>query len=832
MHRGGVVTGLSLQVREPAGERELGLPCAFGGSPSDPLRIPGVDNLTVGVFEQFDGVFGVRFIDGAPGDALSSSGSSAGRPRLNGRSLAAGEFHELFAGDVLSVGEALIVVDGTGPAIDVRHLQGNDTLPPLRPTVQEGGEDDAATTAITAVAVDPGASDAGAEGPVAAVARKTRASQRRQWVTALLLLGTVVGLLVWVSLSMQSVTVVVTPAEATVRGSGISWRSGQLLFLRPGPQVVTARAAGHRDMTRNIQVREGEPLRVDLRLDPLPGVLELDTGGVAAQVFIDGAEAGRAPGSIEVAAGERTLTLRAPRFLDALQKVKVEGRGVRQPLRIEMRSNWGRLEASVSAGAASLSVDGAAALPMPVSLELPAGMHRLEVVAPGVRPWRSAVLVKAGETLRVGPIELGAPDMTVSLRSQPSGAQVTVGGSFRGRTPIEIGLAPGVDHDLEFALQGYTSATRRIAAQAGKREGMTVVLQPVLVELTVHGEPIEAEISVDGVPRGRSPITLKLPARPHRIEVRHKGSEPQQFAVDLSPAVARTLDYSLRPAGRPEGWKPAAATLTTGAGRTLQLMPPGSFVMGSERREQGRRANESSRRITLSRPFYIAAREVTNGDFRRFRPGHASGFVDRRSIDLDGQSVSGVAWADAVEYCNWLSAQDGLPPAYEKSGGEWTLRQPVTTGYRLPTEAEWEYAARQVPLSGRARRYEWGDDLPPPPGYANLAGTETAATLPRVLDGWQDEYPSVAPPGKHGANGLGLFDLTGNVSEWVHDAYASFDASGGGTDPFGPAATGSRRVIKGSNWRTASFSELRPAWREGADGGSQDIGFRVARYAE
>lgn len=826
------MTGLSMQVREPAGERELGLPCAFGGSSADLLRIPGVGDVTIGVFEQLDGAFGVRLIDGASGDAITSSGSSPGRARLNGRSLSAGEFHELVAGDVLSVGEALIVVDGAGLSIDVRHLQGNDTLPPLRTTVEECDEDDAATTAITAVAVGPDAPGAGAVGLVTAAARTARASQRRRWVGALLLLGTVVGLLGWILLSMQSVTVVVTPAEATVRGSGISWRSGQLLFLRPGPQVVTARAAGHRDMTRSVQVREDEPLRLDLRLEPLPGVLELDTGGVAAQVFIDGAEAGRAPGSIEVAAGERTLTLRAPRFLDALQKVKVEGRGVRQPLRIEMRSNWGRLEASVSAGAASLSVDGAAALPMPVSVELPAGMHRLEVVAPGVRPWRSAVLVKADETLRIGPIELGAPDMTVSLRSQPTGAQVTVGGAFRGRTPIDVELAPGIDHDVGFALQGYAPASRRIAAQAGKREGMTVVLQPVLVALTVQGEPIEAEIWVDGVSRGATPVTLQLPARPHRIEVRQKGSETQEFVVDLSSAVARTLDYSLRPAGRPEGWKPAAATLTTGAGRTLQLMPPGTFVMGSERREQGRRANEPSRRITLSRPFYIAAREVTNGDFRRFRPAHASGAVDRRSIDLDGQSVTGVAWADAVEYCNWLSAQDGLPPAYEKSGGDWTLRQPVTTGYRLPTEAEWEYAARQVPSAGRARRYEWGDDLPPPPGYANLAGTETAATLPRVLDGWQDEYPSVAPPGKHAANGLGLFDLTGNVSEWVHDAYASFDAAGGGTDPFGPAATGSRRVIKGSNWRTASFSELRPAWREGADGGSQDIGFRVARYAE
>ena len=66
------MTGLSLQVREPAGERELGLPCAFGGSPADPLRIPGVEDVTVGVFERLDGAFGVRLIDGAPVAAITS----------------------------------------------------------------------------------------------------------------------------------------------------------------------------------------------------------------------------------------------------------------------------------------------------------------------------------------------------------------------------------------------------------------------------------------------------------------------------------------------------------------------------------------------------------------------------------------------------------------------------------------------------------------------------------------------------------------------------------------------------------------------------------------
>jgi len=177
-------------------------------------------------------------------------------------------------------------------------------------------------------------------------------------------------------------------------------------------------------------------------------------------------------------------------------------------------------------------------------------------------------------------------------------------------------------------------------------------------------------------------------------------------------------------------------------------------------------------------------------------------------------SPGSVSWEEAGQFCRELT---------RRSGKE----------YRLPTEAEWEYAARQVPLTGRARRYEWGDGLPPPAGAFNLAGSEAAGAVQTLLEGWQDEHPSVAPPGKYPANGLGLYDMTGNVSEWVHDAYASFDAAAGGTDPTGPAS-GARRVVKGANWRTAVFSELRPAWREGADpsSASQDIGFRIARYAE
>ena len=823
-------SSMSVRLREPGGDRLLQLPCRIGGTPGDDIVVPGVaDGAGALLLHRVEGEAGVT----------PAAGTLA---RLNGQPLAAGVFAPLQSGDLLRFGSAWLswqdaargrsgpTATDDEPLLEVRHALGNETVAAITEDAARELNEATGDERIVLAELAGGSSLQPPRTGVTAAARFGGAN-RRLLLTAALLLG-LVGLFVLLLARLETVKVSVQPASAEVSGSGFGWRSGDTLLLLPGERVIRAEAEGYQPGERAVTVRDGVPLIVDLQLKEMPGVLEIDTGGVAARVYVDGAEAGRAPGEVAVAGGERTLTLRAERYLDHVEKLRIAGRGARQPLSVRLQPSWGALEVSATTAGAALSINAAAPVALPARVDLPAGLHRLKITAPGARDWQSAVLLKAGETQRIGPIELGAPDARLRVSSRPAGAEVTVDGLFRGRTPVSVNLSAGSEHDIGVSLQGYRAIEKRVFAKAGADIPFAVSLQAVPVRLTLQGEPVDAEVFLDGSSRGKTPLTLELPARRYSFELRKAGMQSERLDVDLSAAIERTVEYKLIPLGRARDWKPPPPALRAQTGTMLRLIEGGSYTMGSERREQGRRANEFPRKVTLSRSFYLGTREVTNGEFRRFKASHASGFVGKRTLDLDGQPVSGVSWADAVQYCNWLSTQEGLPPAYEQKDGRWVLVQPVNTGYRLPTEAEWEYAARHAGPGARTQRYEWGDALPPPEGIGNLAGSEAAAEMTRVLEGWQDDYQVVAPPGKFRANAFGIFDMTGNVSEWVHDAYVSFEANAGGTDPTGPATGGPRHVIKGSNWRTATFADLRAAWREGADAAAQDLGFRVARYAE
>lgn len=753
---------------------------------------------------------GTRWLlDAAPGARVSVNGVPLGGARV------------IHSGDVVSIAGIQLLVEEAAPgslALRRFELVGNDTLPPVGDSVR--------TLAPPAedLAIDLGDVPA-IEGVLAA---RARPQARSHWNYAAWIMAALLALVLGMFALLEPIALDLKPGDARVRSQGaFSWQSASSVFVFPGEHRLHAERAGYLPADVTVKVGGPQPARALIHLVKLPGRLEVDTGGVTAQISADGAKLGQVPGVVEVPAGERTLTFKAARHLDHIERVTIAGGGEQQKLTVRLKPNFAWVSiASVPAGAA-IEVDGKAAGVTPARLDLDAGIRRVQLSAPGLRVWNSSVVVNAGVAQTIGPIELGAADARVTVRSVPSGAQVTTGGAFQGLTPLTLSLSPGANHAISITRAGYAPWVREVFAEAGKESALDARLAALLVEVRIQGQPSDAEVFVNGTSRGKAPVTLQLPASRHHIEVRKEGYSPYVTDVALAPGIGRTLGFKLIDPRDVAGNAPQK--LTTKSGIKLLVVAGGTFQAGTDRREQGRRPNEGGHRVTLFRPFYMGEREVTNGQFRQFRTEHNSGAFGQQSLDLDKQPVVRVTWEEAAEFCNWLSAQEGLPPAYQAAdGGGFELITPVNIGFRLPTEAEWEFVARAA-STGKVLKYPWGADLPVVSGSANVAGNEAYALLGAALEGHRDEFPVTAAPALFPPNPLGFYDFAGNVSEWTNDKYLSFVPSTPVTDPLGPNDS-KGHTYRGSSWRTVNASELRFPWREGAAEAADFIGFRVARY--
>ena len=230
------------------------------------------------------------------------------------------------------------------------------------------------------------------------------------------------------------------------------------------------------------------------------------------------------------------------------------------------------------------------------------------------------------------------------------------------------------------------------------------------------------------------------------------------------------------------------------------LLPAGTFTMGNTR-GQGYSDEEPTHQVTLS-SFFIGKYEVMQADYQTvmgINPSYFSG---------QDKPVESISWFDAVLFCNALSIEQGLTPCYNTA--TWFCDFSAN-GYRLPTEAEWEYAAR-------------GSSNNPDYLYSGSDDIENVA--------WNSSNSSsqTHDVGTKNPNSLGIYDMSGNVWEWCNDWYGLYSSSAQ-TDPVGPA-TGSYRVFRGGCW-CSSASYCRVAIRNYVypTSGSISIGFRLARRA-
>jgi formylglycine-generating enzyme required for sulfatase activity len=270
----------------------------------------------------------------------------------------------------------------------------------------------------------------------------------------------------------------------------------------------------------------------------------------------------------------------------------------------------------------------------------------------------------------------------------------------------------------------------------------------------------------------------------------------------------------------------ALQTLTNSIGMKLALIPAGEFMMGARDGEPEARDDEKPQhRVRITKPFYLGVFAVTQREYRRVTGTDPSWFSasgggkNMVAGDKTGQyPVENVSWLDAVAFCNKLSAKERLTPCYAIDGENVEIRP--GTGYRLPTEAEWEYACR----AGTETPFAFGARLSPTEANFDARYTYNGSAKGPYLE-------RTAAVGSYRPNAFGLYDMHGNVWEWCWDGYdAEAYAAAATADPVVPPSRAALPVFRGGSWnyypqgaRSAYRRGYAPSFRVSY------LGFRVAR---
>lgn len=640
-------------------------------------------------------------------------------------------------------------------------------------------------------------------------------------------------IVLWFLLSARSVVIKVTPpiAQVTIEG-GFTFELADHYLIRPGDYQLTATAEGYIDLQQSFVVSKDDHQLLPLVMEKKPGHLQLTTNPEGAEVVIDGELAGTSPTTLSsLSPGEHHLVIRAPRYAPQTRTIEIEGLDHTQALHLDLKPAWGYVQLTTSPSGANILVGDETRGKTPLTVEVLSDGETVSITLPGYKPWRKTLVVSTGDTLTIPDITLVPADGIVELSSSPSGATVTVNGEYQGTTPITLGVDANAKHDISLFLNGYLTHKHSLSLTPGKTEVLAISLAANKGEIKVLASPADASVWIDGRLRGTAGQTFTLPSRPHRIEIKKPGYASQSRLVTPQPKLEQVVRIKLL-TEREARWASTPEEITTPDNQTLKLFKPeGTFTMGASRRESGRRANEVLRDVQITRPFYLATKEVTNSQFKQYQRQHSSRHAGGVTLDRPDQPVVNISWEQAARYCNWLSNKAKLTPVYTEDQGKITGLNTKANGYRLPTEAEWAWAARAT--TGKEKKHIWGQNFPPGGKNGNFADVSAAKIVGHVLVSYNDGHTTSAPVGSFPPNEKGLYDLGGNVAEWVNDYYGIEFSLGmkADKDPTGPEK-GEFHLIRGASWRHSNITELRLSFRDYGNDPRDDVGFRIARYVE
>jgi formylglycine-generating enzyme required for sulfatase activity len=652
-----------------------------------------------------------------------------------------------------------------------------------------------------------------------------RARQTRLYLFGLLALVLVVIAVAGVLVTTNATRVTILPAEAEPAGTielaeGFGLAVGDAVYTVSRQPVLLVQSPGYRESRRAIQPNE-KGRRITVTLVPLPGRVLATTVPALdeSRWSFDGRLMTVGPTlDTEGEAGPHAVAVDHPFFTPATRMVEM-ARARTNEIEIALEPVAGRLTILSDPVGAVVEIDGTRVGETPLDRSLKGGEYRITVTAPDRQPLEDVIRITNTKPEVARNYRLLPFAATLNFEVTPAGGELLVDGRLVNPSdPLEITAA--ADHTVVYLRDGYRGETRTVRLDPNETRTIELLLKPDLGLVEIETSPA-AEIYVDGKLRGEGNTALRLLAVPTKIELRKPGYRSISRTIVPSAANSLVIRETLIPEATAR-LAEAPRAYTNSAGIELVLFEPADeFTMGAPRHEIGQRANEFERKVRLTRPFYAAKHETTNGQMAMFRG--SQGLAPRKP-------VSDVRWQEAAAFANWLSNKEGLASFYRVAGGRVRGIDPEADGYRLLSEAEWEWLARKAGRSARSI-FNWGDAATVPRGAGNIADESANGVARNFVPNYNDGHARIAPVGSFAAEKSGLFDLTGNVSEWVHDWYSLEPPAKGSvvTDPLGPSF-GDSHVVKGSSWRSGTRTTLRAAYRDGLSTGRDDVGFRIGRY--
>ena len=401
----------------------------------------------------------------------------------------------------------------------------------------------------------------------------------------------------------------------------------------------------------------------------------------------------------------------------------------------------------------------------------------------------------------------------ISLRTNPSSASVFVDDEYVGITPLKFSNSR--KGNIKIKKYGYLD---KLISFNNQSKSINISLEKDMAEVQFNSN-VTANILLNGNYIGSTPLKIDIQKIKHNISYEASGYRSIKEAFE--PLNDKVQIYKNLLTDKQASLIDSQNNTTNSIGSKLILMSPGTITIGSPKKESRRDINEIQKRVNITKHFFISKNLITQSQFKNFK----------RSTNASDLPINNISWIEAAKFCNWLSRKEGLEQFYIIKNNTLLYFNTKSNGYRLPTEAEWEYAAKSNNPTQGELIYAWGQDRQIRKLVGNIADQSTEGILTNFIPDYDDGFTERSPVGSFRSNQNGLNDITGNLSEWVNDFYSIeiVDPSKIYKDYIGPSV-GTTHVIKGSNHYSSTPLQLGLSYRTYGNGPNELVGFRVARW--